>query len=288
MHESTPGQSFARAGREAIPRNASPVLERAPDGTRQMLNLAYGPDPEQCLDVYMPEAPVAAPLLVFVHGGGWSVGDKAQYAAVGNRLACEGLVSMFVNYRLSPAVQHPAHAQDVAQAIAWCYRNAAAYGADREHLCLMGHSSGAHLAALVALEPSYLAAEGLSLAVVRRVVGVSGVAYDLDERYGDMCVTPFFTPVFGTDFSRWKLAAPIQYIARSSPPFLLIHGLADTEAPPATTELFAAAFQAVGVPTQLVLIPDEGHVSVMFAAAPYVVDFLCAPWTSPSAVAPIP
>ena len=96
----------------------------------------------------------------------------------------------------------------------------------------MGHSSGAHLAALVALEPSYLAAEGLSLAVVRRVVGVSGVAYDLDERYGDMCVTPFFTPVFGTDFSRWKLAAPIQYIARSSPPFLLIHGLGDTRYPP--------------------------------------------------------
>jgi len=288
MQQSMEGQSFAGAGPEASQRVTSSVLERGVDGTHQVRDVAYGPHPEQRLDVYMPEAPAAAPLLVFVHGGGWSVGDKAQYAAVGNRLACEGLVSMMINYRLSPAVQHPAHAQDVAQAIAWGYRNAATYGADPERLCLMGHSSGAHLAALVALAPSYLAAEGISTSVVRRVIGVSGVAYDLDERYAEMCVAPFFTPVFSEDCSRWKLAAPLQYISGSAPPFLLIHGLSDTEAPPATTEMFAAALQEASVPTQLGLIPDEGHVSVMFAAAPYVVDFLCAPWPSPSAAAPRP
>jgi acetyl esterase/lipase len=283
MQESMDGQSFAGARPEASQRTTSPVLERAADGTHQVRDVAYGPHPEQCLDVYMPVARAAAPLLMFVHGGGWSVGDKAQYAAVGNRLAQEGLVSMIVNYRLSPAVQHPAHAQDVAQAIAWCYRNAATYGADPERLCLMGHSSGAHLAALVALEPSYLAAQSVSTAVVRRVVGVSGVGYDLDERYAEMCVAPFFSPVFGDDCSRWKLAAPLQYVEPTAPPFLLIHGLGDTEAPPASTEVFAAALQAAGVATQLVLVPDENHVSVMFAAAPYVVDFLCAPWPGASA-----
>jgi acetyl esterase/lipase len=121
---------------------------------------------------------------------------------------------------------------------------------------------------------------------VRRVVGVSGVGYDLDERYAEMCVAPFFSPVFGEDSSRWKLAAPLQYIVPSAPPFLLIHGLGDTEAPPASTEVFAAALQAAGVPTQHVLVPEETHVTVMFPAAPYVVDFLCAPWPSPSAAAP--
>jgi acetyl esterase/lipase len=89
--------------------------------------------------------------------------------------------------------------------------------------------------------------------------------------------------VFGTDCSRWKLAAPLQYVERTAPPFLLIHGLGDTEAPPASTEVFAAALQEAGVPTQLVLVPDENHVTVMFAAAPYVVDFLLVPWPSPSA-----
>jgi acetyl esterase/lipase len=277
--ERSPTQSgFAGAGQATTEREHRPVLERAADGTQRLINLAYGPDPEQCLDVYMPADTAAAPLLTFVHGGGWSVGDKAQYAAVGNRLAHEGIVSMMVNYRLSPAVQHPTHAQDVAHAIGWCYRNAAAYGADPERLCLMGHSSGAHLAALVALEPSYLAAEGMPTSAIRRVIGVSGVAYDLDESYGELSVASFFSPVFGEDCSRWKLAAPMQYIERSAPAFLLIHGLGDTEAPPATTEAFAAALQQAGVPAQLVLIPDENHVSVMFAAAPYVVDFLQAPF----------
>jgi len=243
-----------------------------------MLDVAYGPHPEQRLDIYLPADAAAAPLLIFVHGGGWSVGDKGQYEVVGNRLAHEGIVTMMANYRLSPAVQHPTHAQDVAQAIGWGYRHAAEYGADPERLCLMGHSSGAHLAALVALEPSYLAAEGMDISAVRRVIGVSGVAYDLDETYAEMCVAPFFTPVFGEDCSRWKLAAPLQYIEPTSPSFLLIHGLADTEAPPATTEAFAVALQQAGVPAQLVLIPDGGHVSVMFPAAPYVVDFLQAPF----------
>ena len=104
--------------------------------------------------------PSRAPLVLFVHGGGWAVGDKAQYAAVGVRLARAGFVVAIVNYRLSPPAQHPAHAEDVARAVAWCYRQAPYYGADPERFYVIGHSSGAHLAALVALDPAYLAAEG--------------------------------------------------------------------------------------------------------------------------------
>jgi acetyl esterase/lipase len=246
------------------------------NGTRRALDVPYGPHPEQRLDVFTPGSGGAAPLVVFVHGGGWSVGDKAQYAAVGDHLARAGLVTVLVNYRLSPAVKHPTHAQDVAQAINWCYRNAARCGADPERLCLFGHSSGAHLVALVTLEPSYLAAEGMDTSIIRRVIGVSGVAYDLDERYAAMVVAPFFTPVFGEDATRWKQAAPMQYIDGTAPPFLLIHGLGDTEAPPAGTEVFAAALQQAGVPTKLVLVPDNNHVEVMFTVAPIVVDFLQA------------
>jgi acetyl esterase/lipase len=255
---------------------SAPPSVTVADLPRLALDIPYGPHPEQRLDVFTPAPGGTAPLVMFVHGGGWSVGDKAQYAAVGNHLAREGLVTVIVNYRLSPAVQHPTHAQDVAQAIRWCHRNAARCGADPERLCLFGHSSGAHLAALVTLEPSYLAAQGIATSIVRRVVGVSGVGYDLDERYAAMSVAPFFTPVFGEDSSHWKRAAPLQYVEGSAPPFLLIHGLGDTEAPPASTEVFAAALQAAGVPTQLVLVPDENHVTVMLAVAPLVVDFLQA------------
>ena len=95
-----------------------------------MFDIPYGPHPLQRLDLYLPDRPVRAPLVLCAHGGGWSVGDKSQYAVVGKRLAREGLVTAIANYRLSPTVQHPAHAQDVARAVAWCYRHAADYGAD--------------------------------------------------------------------------------------------------------------------------------------------------------------
>ncbi|HLH22175.1 MAG TPA: alpha/beta hydrolase [Chloroflexota bacterium] len=287
MERSPERPSFAGAGRATSHDDARPAWVQAADGTRRMLDVAYGPHPEQRLDVFRPATAAPAPLVVVVHGGGWSVGDKAQYASVGNRLAHEGLVAMNVNYRLSPAVQHPTHVQDVALAIGWCYRHAAEYGADPERLCLLGHSSGAHLAALVALAPSYLAAEGVPPSAIGRVIGVSGVGYDLDERYAALCVAPFFEPVFGADSSRWKLAAPMHYVERSAPAFLLVHGLGDTEAPPASTEVFAAALEEAGVPTRLVLVPDENHISVMFASAPAVVDFLQAPWPGPATAQPV-
>jgi acetyl esterase/lipase len=85
-----------------------------------VFDIRYGPHPQQRLDLYLPDRPVAAPLVLVAHGGGWSVGDKSDYAAMGAQLAREGLVAAVANYRLSPTVQHPAHAQDVARAVAWC------------------------------------------------------------------------------------------------------------------------------------------------------------------------
>jgi acetyl esterase/lipase len=244
-----------------------------------VFDIPYGPDPHQCLDLFVPDRPTGAPLVLFIHGGAWSVGDKSQYEAVGEQLAREGLVTALANHRLSPAVQHPAHAQDVARAVAWFYRHAASYGGDLEQLYLMGHSSGAHLASLLALDATYLAAEGLEASAIHGVVGIAGAGYDLDASYASTVVAPFVRPVFGPDCSRWALAAPLRYVQARAAPFLLIHGLRDTETPPASTQVFAAALRSAGVATQLHLLPDENHISVMFAAAPLVLGFLQAPWS---------
>jgi acetyl esterase/lipase len=250
-----------------------------------LLDVPYGPAPQQCLDLYLPERPAHDAFILLVHGGGWSVGDKEQYAIVGERLAHEGWVVAITNYRLSPAVQHPTHVEDVARAVAWCHAHAAHYGADPERLCILGHSSGAHLAALVALDPAYLAAHGLPTSTIRRVMGLAGVAYDLDESYAVGMAAPFFGPVFGEDSTRWHQAAPVRYVTPSAPPFLLVHGLSDTEAPPSSTEAMAEALRAVGVEARLALLPGEGHISVVFAAAPLVLDFVHAPWPERAAVA---
>jgi len=250
-----------------------------------LLDLPYGPAPQQSLDLYLPERPAHDAFILLVHGGGWSVGDKEQYAAVGERLVQEGWVVAIANYRLSPAVKHPTHVEDVARAVAWCHARAADYGADPDRFCIIGHSSGAHLAALVALDPTYLGAHGLPTSTIRRVMGLAGVAYDLDASYATGMAGPFFGPVFGDDTACWHHAAPVRYVTPSSPPFLLVHGLSDTEAPPSSTEAMAEALQAVGVEARLALIPGEGHISVVFAAAPLVIDFVHAPWPERTAVA---
>jgi acetyl esterase/lipase len=239
--------------------------------------IAYGADPHQCLDLYVPNQAAAGPLVVFVHGGGWSVGDKAIDAALGTWLAAAGFVVALTNYRLSPAVQHPAHVEDVAQAIGWCHRHAARYGADPERLYLIGHSSGAQLAALVTLDPRYLAAQELAPTVVRRVILIAGIGYDVHEGYATPELAPFLVPVFGPAGAGWVDAAPLTYVSNATASYLLIHGLDDTDAPPAGTHLFGAALESAGVPTQVVLLPGAEHVSVMKAAAPFVLTFLQAP-----------
>src|SRR3954447_22775173 len=229
--------------------------ERNDVGLKTMLDVPYGPDPLQRLDIYAPEGASQAPFILFVHGGGWAVGDKSQYAAVGASLARAGFVVAIVNYRLSPPAQHPAHTEDVARAVAWCYRQALYHGADPERFYAIGHSSGAHLAALVALDPSYLAAEGLESSVIRRLVGIAGVGYDLNESYASPLITPFLEPVFGSDRTRWALAAPMRHVTPAAPASLLIHGLNDTDAPPASTQVFAKTLQDAGVTAELVLLP---------------------------------
>jgi acetyl esterase/lipase len=239
-----------------------------------MFNIPYGSDPQQALDLFLPAAATAAPMVLFIHGGGWSAGDKWRDEPAGDHLAREGFVTVLANYRLSPGVQHPAHAQDVARAVAWCRRYGPRFGANPDRLCLMGHSSGAHLVASVALDRTYLAAEGLDRAVVQGVIGIAGAGYDLDASYAMLAMAPLLIPAFGPDCSRWADAAPVRHVHANAPPFLLIHGLDDMQAPPSSTAAFAAALQHAGVATELALLPGEDHTSVMVAAEPLVMGFL--------------
>jgi acetyl esterase/lipase len=245
-----------------------PGMPLADPGTVPPAEVAYGPDPLQRLDIYPARTSGPTPMLLFVHGGGWSMGDKSELSWLGAKLAEQGVLVAVANYRLSPAVQHPAHAQDVARAVAWLYRNGASYGGDPQRLYVGGHSAGAHLASLVALDDTFLAAEGLSTGVVRSVVGVSGAGYDLDARYAASPLAQLFYAAFGKDPARWALAAPLHYVARGAPPFLLIHGLNDTQAPAAGAQTFAQALTREGAQIDLKLMPGLEHGTALLAALP--------------------
>jgi len=144
------------------------------------------------LDLYVPVGRDDAPLLLWIHGGAWAVGDRADEARIARRLAEEGIAVAAINYRLSPAtwmnpalttgVRHPAHVIDCARAFVWLLRSTDAFGYDPRKVAIGGYSSGGHLSALLVTDPRYLEAEGAHVQDVYAAVPMAG-AYDLAAYY---------------------------------------------------------------------------------------------------------
>jgi acetyl esterase/lipase len=136
---------------------------------------AYGSHARQRADVYIPAPAItAAPLAVFFYGGSWSSGDRADYRFVGEALASRGIVTVVADYRLSPDVRYPVFLEDGADAVRWAADHAASFGASREHIFLVGHSAGAYNAAMLALDPRWLARVDLAPRQLAGWVGLAG------------------------------------------------------------------------------------------------------------------
>lgn len=191
-------------------------------------------DPEkQKLDLYVPKDAKGFPVLVFVHGGGYSKGDRKDGADLGKLLAAHGVGAAVISYRLFPQVKHPEHIRDVARAFAWTKANAAKYGGNPDAVFVGGHSAGAHLATLLAADESYLKAEKLGLKDIRGVVSLSG-GYRIGEKRKD---------VFGSD-EAMKAASPFAHLKAGHPPHLLVYAEKDAPDRDKLTNEFADALRA--------------------------------------------
>jgi len=215
--------------------------------------LAYRPGPRGGLDLYTPVAARAdAPVVVFFYGGSWRKGSKDMYPFVAEALTSLGAVVAVPDYRLSPAVTFPAFVEDGAAAVAELRRRLP----DRR-IVLMGHSAGAHIAALLALDPSYLAREGVPACSVSGLVGLSG-PYDFLplrlERYRRI----FPEPLLGA-------SQPINHAGPGDPPALLATGSIDTLVRPRNTEVLAAKLKAAGVPVTERHYNAVGHLGTVAA-----------------------
>jgi acetyl esterase/lipase len=222
-------------------------------------NVAYrvGPtaDPvRHRLDVYVPKGQKGFPVLLFVHGGSWKSGNKNLYAALGHAFAKAGIGVVVTNYRLSPKVRHPAHAEDVAGAFAWAHKHIAKYGGRPDRIILIGHSAGGHLAALLALDPTYLKAEGLSPENVRGVVAISGV-YRI--RPGADLTKAAFDP----DPELCERASPLSHVTGKPPPFLIAYADKDYEEFDEMAVELNAALEKIKCPTTLVKVSHRNHVT---------------------------
>lgn len=203
------------------------------------------------LDLYLPTDRTKFPVLFFVHGGSWRGGDRSQYTSLGNRFAKLGIGVVVPSYRLAPANPHPAQIEDVAAAFAWTVKNIGAYGGDATRLFGAGHSAGGHLISLLALDPRYLQAYGLTAKTLRGVITSSGV-YDVRS-----------IAMFGPDRdTRWE-ASPLRFVQQGAPPFLVLYCQWDYPGLAAQAMEFDRALRRVFVESRLAYIPGEGHISEM-------------------------
>jgi acetyl esterase/lipase len=177
----------------------------------------------------------------------------------------DGFVYITINYRLVPSVQFPENIRDVAAAIAWVYRNVAQYGGDPNCLFVMGHSAGAHLAALVSVDEKYLKAEGLDLSVIKGAVALDNAGYDIARNIeeGSRQAREIYTNAFTNDPKVWREASPLTHVKAgiNIPPFFIIH-VGARETTKDQSYLFAQSLQAVQVSADVYHAPEKNHMTL--------------------------
>lgn len=171
------------------------------------------------LDIYVPLETSKNKVMIMIHGGAWTIGDKRNYSEVRNKIPFfiqNDFIFISINYRLSPLVKHPTHIQDVTKAIEWIYKNISEYGGNPDELYLIGHSSGAHLASLLALDENYLSQIDIPNDVIKAVILLDPAALDIkrnieDYKWGEVYKLIYFN-VFGKNPDIWINASPIYHI----------------------------------------------------------------------------
>jgi acetyl esterase/lipase len=222
--------------------------------------LSYAQTPDRRLDVYAPESACGAPVVVFFYGGSWETGSRDMYRFLGRALARRGVIAVIPDYRLYPEVRFPSFMEDAAAAVAWSRANAQRFGGDPAHLFLMGHSAGAQIATLLALDPTYLRQVGLEASSLAGVIGISG-PYDFLP-----LTDPTLKIIFGPE-ETWPRSQPINFVTSSAPPMLLATGTADETVYPRNTKHLAARLREVGVPVEERFYDGIGHIPTIGAFA---------------------
>ena len=216
------------------------------------------------LDVYTPEMSKNCPVIVFIHWGAWSFGNKGSLNYKTTVFTKANFVYISINYRLSPDIKHPLHASDVAKAITWIYKHISDYGGDPQNIFLIGHSVGAHLAALIATDERYLGDLGFSTKIIRGVIGLDSAAYHLPTLIRSEPENYYlFEMAFGNNLEIWEKASPIYYVekGKSIPPFLLTYA-SDREVSKIVNLVFAQALKISNYQIHLYYASDKDHISI--------------------------
>jgi acetyl esterase/lipase len=220
-------------------------------------DISYGELPRQKLDIYLPNIDQETfPVVVFFHGGRWTDGSKEQYKFVGMRLSNMGYVVVLPNTRLYPDVKFPTFAEDAAKSVAWVQHNISRFKGN-QNLFISGHSSGAHLGALILADDSYLAAYGLKPNIVNAFAGLSG-PYDFVPKAADI------RDMFGPP-ENFPNMVVTNFIAGDEPPMLLIYTAEDDTVYPRNLELLKAGIEKAKGKVKTIIYAKGDHAASVAA-----------------------
>lgn len=208
------------------------------------------------LDLYLPKGQRDVPVMVFVHGGGFTVGIKDQYAFVGEVLAARGIATAVISYRLTPKTSYPGHVQDVARAFAWVRAHAAEYGGNADRIFISGHSAGATLVAMLGADPAYLKEVGESLDHIAGVIPISG-SFTQSSR------SAMFQGAVPVDPEVVRNASAINHVAGPHPPFLILYGDMDAPRTGQDAEQMATAMRAAGGSADVHELANHAHMDMI-------------------------
>lgn len=222
--------------------------------------LAYGDDPRQTMDVYAPIGARDLPVVVFFYGGGWDSGSRDVYGWAAQAIAARGFVVFLPDYRIVPQVRFPSFIEDAAAATVRAGELARDYGGDGARLAVAGHSAGAHLAMMIALDRRYMQAVGRP-DLIKAAVGLAG-PYDF---------LPFDVPASVNAFGRAPdptLTQPVTFARADAPPLWLGHGTDDVVVHAEDTTILDARMKAVGGRSEAKLYPGLDHADLIATFSP--------------------
>lgn len=220
------------------------------------LDIPFGETPKQRLDVYLPAKPVKnAPVLLFLHGGGFMEGDRAHYGYVATPYTREGVITVVSGYRLAKrGVPYPAQNEDTKAAIVWIHENIARFGGDPNTIFLSGHSVGAMLAAEVSFDRSWMKQAGVPHAAIKGIAAISG-DYDL---------SPGENVDYAPNAELEARASPLRHIVDPAPLAVVAVGANEAKMR-ASSEDLAQRLEAMGVRIRLLALEGADHKDTVLA-----------------------
>ena len=226
--------------------------------TKPLKNIAYGPHPQQVMDVYFPVKALTdktpAPLIVMVHGGAWSRGDKNNASVVKNKMdywTKQNWIFISINYRLVPDVTVQQQTQDIAEALIYIQKQAPNWHADSKRLVLMGHSSGAHIVSLLTTRPLWLTSQPKPW---RATVALDSAAYHV-EKIMQTRHARLYDQAFGDQPSNWRALSPTSQLQQALPAFLAVCSTTRPDQPCTQAQQFIQHAQKLGTKAQLLPLP---------------------------------